>query len=199
MIPSSKAPETSRVNAEELARFRAGDEAVLARLVKEHGPALRRIAFRYGRMSFDEADDAVQETISRAWQHRATYAGVAPIASWLRTICRHVCDDMRRSRKRRKSQESRASSEVLPPAADSRWADSASGEWPTHGEILQLIDRLPRREREVVIKCCVEGKTGAETAAELACAPGTVWSALSKARRKLTRMVDAWRAKGRSC
>ena len=94
MIPSSKAPETSRVNAEELARFRAGDEAVLARLVKEHGPALRRIAFRYGRMSFDEADDAVQETISRAWNTeprmrvwRPLQAGCEPSAVTFAMTC----------------------------------------------------------------------------------------------------------------
>ena len=46
--------------------------------------------------SFDEADDAVQETFLRAWRARDTFDGSTLVRAWLYRIATRVCLDMLR-------------------------------------------------------------------------------------------------------
>ena len=48
-----------------------------------------------------EADDAVQDTLVRAWQKSGSFEGRSAVRSWLYRIATNVCLDMLRSRKRR--------------------------------------------------------------------------------------------------
>src|SRR5687768_1405797 len=48
-----------------------------------------------------EADDAVQETMVRAWRASDSFEGRAAVRSWLYRIATNVCLDMLRGRKRR--------------------------------------------------------------------------------------------------
>jgi RNA polymerase sigma-70 factor (TIGR02960 family) len=74
-------------------------------------PAFERLAQRHHRelhvhcyrmlASFDEADDAVQETFLRAWRHRASFDGGPLVRAWLYRIATNVCLDMIRARSRR--------------------------------------------------------------------------------------------------
>ncbi len=48
-----------------------------------------------------EADDAVQETLVRAWQKSGSFEGRSSVRSWLYRIATNVCLDMLRSRQRR--------------------------------------------------------------------------------------------------
>ena len=51
--------------------------------------------------SVQDAEDLVQETMLRAWQRRATYAGRASVRAWLYKIATNLCLDMLAQRKRR--------------------------------------------------------------------------------------------------
>src|SRR6202167_1948011 len=48
-----------------------------------------------------EADDAVQETMVRAWRAAEGFEGRSSVRSWLYRIATNVCLDMLRSRERR--------------------------------------------------------------------------------------------------
>src|SRR5271156_4405235 len=48
-----------------------------------------------------EAEDAVQETMLRAWRHAEGFEGRSSIRSWLYRIATHVCIDMHRQVQRR--------------------------------------------------------------------------------------------------
>src|SRR4051812_29626072 len=48
-----------------------------------------------------EADDAVQETMVRAWKAADSFEGRSSVKSWLYRIATNVCLDMLRGRKRR--------------------------------------------------------------------------------------------------
>src|ERR1700689_2238911 len=48
-----------------------------------------------------EADDAVQETMVRAWKAAYGFEGRSSVRSWLYRIATNVCLDMLRSRQRR--------------------------------------------------------------------------------------------------
>ena len=51
--------------------------------------------------SFDEAEDAVQETYLRAWRGREGFDGSTLLRAWLYRIATNVCLDLLRSRARR--------------------------------------------------------------------------------------------------
>src|SRR5206468_36624 len=51
--------------------------------------------------SFDEAEDAVQETLLRAWRGRATFEHGTSLRAWLYRIATNVCIDASRARSRR--------------------------------------------------------------------------------------------------
>src|SRR5215510_11258529 len=68
--------------------------------------------------SFDEAEDATQETLLRAWRGRASFEGDLARA-WLYRIATNVCLDMlRRSRRRLSGMQSFAEVAWLQPYPD---------------------------------------------------------------------------------
>ena len=69
--------------------------------------------------SFDEAEDAVQETFLRAWRARDTFDGSSLVRAWLYRIATNVClDAIRRSARRLTSMRSFAEVPWLTPYPD---------------------------------------------------------------------------------
>src|SRR4051794_6914955 len=141
--------------------------------------------------SFEEAEDALQDALVRAWRARDGFAGEAPRA-WLYKIATNVClDALRRSRRR----ASTAEVPWLQPYPDELLDEIApSDEQPDAVVVaretieltyMALIQLLPPRQRAVLILRDVLEWSAAETAAILDLSVPAANSALQRARATL--------------
>jgi RNA polymerase sigma-70 factor (ECF subfamily) len=148
-----------------------------------------------------EAEDAVQETLLRAWKSLDRFEGRSSVRSWLYRIATNVCLDMLEGRERRARPmdlgpagepiiENLRTPEVpwLQPVPDSRVADPA--EAVASRDTIRLafiaaLQHLPPRQRAVLILCEVLRWKASEVAELLETSVASVNSALQRARATL--------------
>jgi RNA polymerase sigma factor (sigma-70 family) len=176
----------------------ASDDDGLAALVGRRGALVRRLERRFG--GRQQAEDAVQEALVRAWQLRARGDEVSSWEAWVATTAANAV----RAELRRRDAERRALGRLAGPghrgghAADgvdagrggytvghADAADAALGGSLAAGDLGDAVRRLPAREREVVVLHYVADLPVADVAERLGVAPGTVKRALHDARRRL--------------
>jgi RNA polymerase sigma-70 factor (ECF subfamily) len=152
-----------------------------------------------------EAEDAVQETLIRAWRSYDRFEGRAALRSWLYRIATNVCLDMLSGRERRAtpmdlgpSQAPEAANlNILPettwiqPIPDGLVAHEGDpAEVAVARETIRLafvaaLQHLPPRQRAVLILCEVLRWKAAEVAELLETSVASVNSALQRARATL--------------
>jgi RNA polymerase sigma-70 factor (ECF subfamily) len=159
-----------------------------------------------------EAEDAVQDTMLRAWRSADRFEGRSSVRAWLYRIATNVCMDALRGRKRRArpmelGPPSAPSTEhlggVLPehlwvsPIPDSRVIpeDGDPAEIAVARDTIRLafvtaLQHLPARQRAVLILCEVLRWPAAETAELLDTSVAAVNSALQRARATLAAIPD---------
>lgn len=169
-----------------------------------HRRELVAFCYRYF-ASYPEAEDAVQETMLRAWQNADSFEGRASLRTWLHSIATNVCLDMKRAPQRRSLPMDLASPSHAPddpsslttrpeatwvgPIADSqviRGTDPA--EVVVQRESIRLaftaaLQLLPPRQRVVLILRDVLAWSTQECADLLETTVPSVNSALARARR----------------
>jgi RNA polymerase sigma-70 factor (TIGR02960 family) len=170
----------------------AGDESAFAELTERHRRELHVHCYRM-LASFDEAEDAVQETFLRAWRRRETFEGDTLFRAWLYRIATNVCLDMLRTRSRRVG-DVRSSADVphLQPYPDRLLDEIApSDDEPdvvaVERETIELaflaaMQVLPPRQRAALILRDVLGWPAADTATLLSTSVAAANSALQRAR-----------------
>ncbi|HEX6129124.1 MAG TPA: sigma-70 family RNA polymerase sigma factor [Candidatus Limnocylindria bacterium] len=189
----------------QLAPDQAAPQEVAARL-EAHRSELTGYAYRMLGSSF-EADDAVQETMLRAWRNIGQFEGRAALRSWLYRIATNVCLDMLGSRQRRARPMDLASAgraegplgETLPevnwlePIPDGRVVPSSGdpAEVALARESVRLafmaaLQHLPPRQRAVLILREVLRWRASEVAELLDTSVASVNSALQRARATLS-------------
>lgn len=144
--------------------------------------------------SFDDAEDATQETLTRAWNSRSTLQVGANVRAWLYKIATNACIDQIRRQQRNPISLERSFSEVpwLQPYPDRLLDELTSDEPEPHGHavaretielaFLALIQLLPARQRAVLLLREVLDYSAAETAELLEMSVPAVNSALQRAR-----------------
>jgi RNA polymerase sigma-70 factor (ECF subfamily) len=210
MCPRTTGPDTvDAAPVRTAARGRPGDGAGPGQLGFEHHRVELGIHCRRVLGSSSEVDDAVQETLIRAWRSVDRFEGRSTTRTWLRRIATNVCLDMLRAPQRR----ARPLAEV---ADDEAVAATAPGPGETvvrRDEVrlaLITVNRLPPRQRSVFLLREVLGWRAAEVSELLGVSVVSVNSTLQRARAALddrrplvstggppTRELPAPRADGR--
>ncbi|WP_042417926.1 sigma-70 family RNA polymerase sigma factor [Streptacidiphilus anmyonensis] len=198
----------------DLARARHGDDAAFTRLVT---PLRRELHVHCYRMlaSVHDADDALQETLVRAWRGLARFEGRSTLRTWLYTVATRVCLDAVDARSRRAlpvdlgpssehavlDQLPRTDIAWLGPYPDAALPGDATG--PAGPEaryeqregvelaFLAACQHLPGNQRAALLLFDVLGYPAAEIAAMMDTSTASVNSALARARRVLaSRLPD---------
>ena len=156
-----------------------------------------------------EAEDAVQETMVRAWRSIGGFEGRSSLRSWLYRIANNVCVDMHRSPQRRArpmemGPSSTNANAVLTPQSENTWIqpvadeqviaiDGDPAEVAAARESIRLafvaaLQHLPAKQRSALILCEVLRWQATEVAELLDTSVASVNSALQRARATMAAM-----------
>ena len=179
------------------------DEPAFAAQAERHRRELHVHCYRM-LASFDEAEDAVQETFLRAWRGLASFDGGPGFRAWLYRIATNVCLDMLRRSSRHTAGRSYAELPWLQPYPDQLLDAAAPGhEQPEAQAIsretislafLAALQVLPPRQRAVLIARDVLGWPATETAAALEISVAAANSAVQRARATMAGHLPAERS-----
>jgi len=206
-VPDGQRTISPTAEQELLNRVRAGDQDAFGRLVEPYRTELHAHCYRM-LASVQDAEDALQETLVRAWRGLGRFEGRSSLRSWLYTIATNTSLNLISRRPKR----------VLPidygPAADphdgpgmpvieSVWVDpypdeqlgledvyaapDAQYELRESVELafVAALQHLPANQRAALILKEVLGFSAAEIAAALETSVASVNSALQRARKTI--------------
>jgi RNA polymerase sigma-70 factor, ECF subfamily len=182
------------------------DRSGLESRLEEHRRELTGYCYRMLGSPFD-AEDAVQETLTRAWRSYDGFDGRASIRSWLYRIATNVCIDSLNGRNRRAlpvdltAPAAPVAASLGAPLPEQRWVFPIPDDRvvPLHGDpadvavaresirlaFVAALQHLPPRQRAVLILREVLRWTAEEVAALLETSVAAINSALQRARAVL--------------
>ncbi len=163
--------------------------------------------------SGSEAEDAVQETMLRAWQAAGRFEGRSSVRTWLYRIATNVCTDMGRSPQRRarpidlgpaRTPDPENLTDVRPdhvwitPIPDAAVVDLdgdpaavAAARDTIRLAFISALQRLPARQRAALVLCDVLRWPATEAAELLETSTASINSALQRARAGLAQAPSA--------
>jgi RNA polymerase sigma-70 factor (ECF subfamily) len=175
----------------EEARKRA-EEASVAGLVSQYAGTLYRVAYSVLRNSAD-AEDAVQEAFVRVLRHRDTLHEVRDQRVWLIRIVWNVVLDRKRRMKTRPETDNVAElARVLPATGLS--AEERASAAQHHAHVLACVEKLPAKERQVLMLSAFEELNSVEIASVLGISESSVRSRLFRARNLMAGLLDHTRS-----
>ncbi|WP_329349648.1 sigma-70 family RNA polymerase sigma factor [Streptomyces sp. NBC_01261] len=178
--------------------------------LEKHRVELTGYCYRMLGSSF-EAEDAVQDTMVRAWRNYEKFEGRSSLRSWLYRIATNVCLDMltagnKRARPVDLSDSTPLAQAALSPRADNTWlepmpdarvlpavadpAEAAVAKESVRLAFMAALQQLPPKQRAVLILREVLAWRANEVAELLGTSVASVNSALQRARATLAERDD---------
>lgn len=163
-------------DAELVRRFKAGDKRAFDAIVQRFQDRIYRLACVW---LYDPqyASDVTQEVFLRGFNGLRKFHFRSAPFTWLYRTTKNVCHEFNRKRVAEPLEEEPPDTTTLPEREAVR--DEAAA------RIRQLVERLPDRQREVVLLRIFEDLSVAETARTMGCREGTVKALLHKATQRL--------------
>ena len=198
------------LTADLMSRARLGDGDAFGKLTEPHRRELQVHCYRM-LGSFQDAEDALQDTLLAAWQGLGRFEGRASLRTWLYRIATNRCLDARRSASRRPAKEWDVATVPLPEPTrlgDVAWLepypdalltgamDTPLGPEARYEQIeavslafVSALQMLPPRQLAVLVLRDVLGFHTSEVAGILDATAESVTSALKRARASLERLL----------
>lgn len=153
------------------------DRETFAWQVTQMRTTMYRVAASYLRGEADRLD-AVSEAIAKGWEKRGTLRDERLFSTWMTRILIRECINIQRRQRRMTPVD------MLP--------EQATEEMESSG-LEEAIDRLPQRQRTMVVLHYVEGYDVREIAAMMRTTKSAVCAGLSRARQRLRRLIgEEW-------
>ncbi|MGW1507260.1 sigma-70 family RNA polymerase sigma factor [Streptomyces mirabilis] len=150
------------------------DEELLRTLHVEHAGALFHYVLRLTSGDWQWAEDVVQETLLRVWQHPAAFDPArGPTRAWLCTVARHLVIDARRARQSRPAEDG---GDVLERAAEQAPGEDEIEQVLQSWAVADAVRSLSPDHRAILLETYYRGRTMAEAARVLGIPLGTVKS-----------------------
>jgi RNA polymerase sigma-70 factor (ECF subfamily) len=176
---------------------RGADASEFERLVGPHRAGLQAHCYRMLGSATD-AEDALQETLLRAWRGLGGFEGRSSLSSWLYRIATNVCLRAIERRPRRVLPfdaedadpawlEPYPDDQLGPPSPEARYEQRESVELA----FAAALQHLPARQRAVLLLRDVLGFSPAEIAETLESTPTSIYSALQRARAAVEERLPA--------
>jgi len=161
-------------------RYQEGDAAAVDSLVTNLSPALLRFCWGSG-MSRSDAEDLLQDCWLRIHRARHTYLPSEPLLPWIFAVARHARLDAYRRRRRLGSREVLVAGTPEP-----------AGTSPTpNSGVMELVNRLPEGQREVIVMLKVVGMSLEEVARATSSTAGGIKQKAHRAYAALRSMLAA--------
>lgn len=176
-------------DAELWARAASGEPAAFGVLFERHARRVYNYCFRRT-ADWALAEDLTSIVFLEAWRRRdeVRLEGASALP-WLLGVATNVVRNRRRSQRRHRAALERLPLEqAVDFAAD---ADERLDDERDMRRVLRALDKLPRRDRDVLALCVWANLSYEEAALALELPIGTVRSRLSRARGRLRELADA--------
>ena len=193
--------ETNYLNA-----AREGDQEAFAQLIEPYRKQLMVHCYRI-LGSFEDAEDMLQETLVRVWKRLDSFEGRSSLRAWLYKVATNATLDALDSRRvrglpRELYQRGDPTQPLPAPSQEVNWVEPLPDEWidgqpdiypEARYEVRESItlafiaalQKLPGRQRAVLLLCDVMGWSSNEAAEILDMTTAAVNSALQRARESL--------------
>ncbi len=145
----------------------------------------------------EDARDALQETMIKAWRAIAQYEERAALSTWLYSVAVRCCQDMIRKRNVRaaSSLDGLREEGYDPPSREAGPAEKTEAE-ERRRLVRQALSMLPEDQRVPLVLFAVEGRHYDEIAAMTGVALGTVKSRVNRGRERLREIMQSLLADG---
>ena len=203
----SVTPTGSIQDRELLDAARGGDEDAFRRIVEDHRVGLHAHCYRM-LGSLHDAEDALQDTLLRAWRGLPGFGGRSTLRSWLYTIATNACLDAIARRPKRVlpidyGPPTALTGDVGEPLVESVWIEPYPDETLGLGEgyaapdaryeqreavelaFVAALQHLPATQRAVLVMREVLGFSAREVSESLETTVASVNSALQRARKTI--------------
>lgn len=157
------------------------DEDGFARLLDDWGDRLLRLCTLYLK-DVHLAEDAVQETLIKAWRNADKFRGDGSEITWITRIAINVCKSYLRAPWKRRRAPAEELERLFAPTADPQVDDA----------LPRAILALSRPYREVIILYYYQELKAREIADILQVDVSTVTARLSRARKQLREALKGW-------
>lgn len=164
------------------------DEQAFAKLIDRHLTILHAFARRM-LGNTDDAEDVVQETFLRVWNHANRWKpGTAKLSTWLHQIVHNLCIDLRRQHRGKtvdidlEEVQELVSTTVTPE-------DCLQQEHISR-EVEKALQELPERQRSAIILCYYQGLSNLQAAEVLNVSVAALESLMARGRRTLKQKLQ---------